>query len=311
VPYHDQHFLNVSTVGQCTYSLLIAELVSIVLWRKTPEHTVRERFSTNAGHDILDLKAQPIVHKSRLLMEDSSQLRGQPPSYADDQQNPDEILKPMILLMESQFIYPESAQASPMYKLRLPVATLTDATDRVVLERLDYNARKLADGSPTIVTRPRHIYNLIRPGHLMKPPYRFMLESQSRRLTLGSVGLKDASFPHSGQRAFLMTTTSPKDTNFTGKAKDDVCFEVKEKDKRNKWSDAAGNTIAIEDVEAGLLRLLVIEPLTRRKLDALVGTWCLRVWEAAAAKSKQPKDWKEGMGLPLLPCLINANVLLQ
>ncbi|ORY71382.1 uncharacterized protein BCR38DRAFT_358769 [Pseudomassariella vexata] len=214
------------------------------------------------------------------------------PPYVDsqEQEDPNELLQPIILVLANQVIYSaESPDSSPLYELFSDIQSgrLNDGAHTTPLRRCQYTVKTSLDGTPRVTCRKKHIYDLKQPPAVTAPAFPFYLERISRQ-AIGSLGLKKVTFPRTGYRALRFdsgSSTVPKSSEYL--------FEVKKKDSWN-WHDSDGNLIAMEDHGDGQCRVLVTRPLSRRKLDALVGMWCLRLWSDSVERNGEPGSWSWG-----------------
>ncbi|TPX08622.1 uncharacterized protein E0L32_009961 [Thyridium curvatum] len=245
----------------------------------------------------------------------SSSTSAAPPSHQDagSTNDPDELVQPIVLgiagrsiLAEQPGAAPGSAPPTAMYSLSRALADLGDYDQSVALERLDYKVRTAADGTPRVAPpRGKHVYDLCHPPPVTAPRFAYELRSQSRQ-TLGSLGMVRTSLAHvkehhlkSGWRAVR------KDNGFAE-------FDVVRKDRRRlEWRDSFGTVVAIEEEDeevplgdigpsgtgakvgenVGRLRMVMMVPLPRRLLDALVGVWCVRAWQEGVERAYKPQGF--------------------
>ncbi|KAI1173506.1 hypothetical protein F4777DRAFT_557551 [Nemania sp. FL0916] len=213
-----------------------------------------------------------------------------PPSYAalEEQGATNDVIQPVILILAGRLIYSESAgpsSSSVLYELDHDVNYLSRADHKVEFSRHEARVRTSSGGgSAHTSTYQRHIYNLESPHALTSTSrYGFFLTAVSRK-ALGHVGLKktttttSAGLPRSGFKVLRI--------NSSGGGEDAELFEITRKEGRCEWWDTEGRRIAIEDAgereSGGLLKMILTTALPRQQADALVATWCLRLWHDAA-----------------------------
>ncbi|KAF3358581.1 hypothetical protein VdG1_00141 [Verticillium dahliae VDG1] len=158
-----------------------------------------------------------------------------------------------------------SITSPPLYELSLALGHLTPSHQKVELSRLDYHVRRAAysdDRGPEIAARKKHMYNLSRPTAVMQSNFPFYLESV-RRSNLGHVGFK--------KRHKMAGAT----------------------EYRALRGDKGGPLLAYDTYEDGIVRLQIVEPMAQSRRDALVGTWCLRVWWDIVASKEPLLTWEQ------------------
>ncbi|KAI1388577.1 uncharacterized protein F4822DRAFT_429196 [Hypoxylon trugodes] len=209
-----------------------------------------------------------------------------PPYIAGNRNDADEILQPTILILAGQFIRAQSADGTPLYELSRDVrASPTSDTllAQVSLERLIHNVRMNSDGTPRVLHRSKHIFELKHLPSVISTGFPFCLDSKSRN-TIGNIALKAASFPRSGCKIVKVRPEKedgfPKGYNARRESlrEEEVVFEVVKKRDHYEWLGPDGNRIAIEDKVEGEHKLIVTTPVRRKTMDAMIGSWCLRIW---------------------------------
>ncbi|KAH6695526.1 hypothetical protein F5X68DRAFT_198539 [Plectosphaerella plurivora] len=137
------------------------------------------------------------------------------------------------------------------------------------------------------------MYNLRRLPRVMMPKWQYHLEALTRS-TLGHVGIHThMSITGSGWRAFNLTRPNKAAEFVQG----DALFDVKVRRKgHTEWRSAGDKQktiLAYETAEDGIYRLTVVETLDRKTRDALVATWCLKLWWEIAVSNVEPLTWDE------------------
>ncbi|KAH7367983.1 hypothetical protein B0T11DRAFT_59303 [Plectosphaerella cucumerina] len=210
----------------------------------------------------------------------------------DDDVGPDsdELVPPDMLLLAGTEIYgTKTPHAPPIYRLNLAIGHLRESNMTVSFSRLDYRGHAGAAHAP----RERHMYNLRRLPRIMMPKWQYHLEALTRS-TLGHVGLHThKSITGSGYRAFNLTRPNKAAEFVQG----DTLFDVKvRKGGHTEWRSAGDKSktiLAYETAEDGIFRLTVVEAVTRKTRDALVATWCLKLWWEIAVSNVEPVTWEE------------------
>ncbi|KAI1106381.1 hypothetical protein F4804DRAFT_41566 [Jackrogersella minutella] len=229
----------------------------------------------------------------------SSSLEDQdpPPYVAGSHTDSDDILQPIILILTGQFVRPQTVAGTPLYELSRDIRTSsTSATQlaQVSLERLIHNVRVSYDGTPRVTQRSRHIFELKHLPPVMSTEFTYCLDAMSRH-AMGNLALKTFSFPRSG---FKIVKIRPEDEYAFPKGynarqeslkEGELIFEVFKKSGHFKWMSPQGNLLAIEDKSEDHHRLVVTVPVTRRTMDAMIASWCLRLWRDTIKSNYQPR----------------------
>lgn len=222
----------------------------------------------------------------------------EPPPYANDAAIiEDDLVAPDTLLLAGTEIHRTgNAESLPLYKLSLAIGHLREFNSKVSISRYDYsvrNAFSLSAGSPRIATREKHIYDLTRLPDIMVSKFQYYLESVGRS-SMGHIGLKThRGIGSSGFRAWRGTRKNKASELQQG----DMLFDIKSKGKGLfEWRDPADKrrVLALETSDMGIYRLEVKETMDRQRRDALVSTWCLKLWWEIAVSNIPPLTWDEG-----------------
>lgn len=115
-----------------------------------------------------------------------------PPCYAED------VIQPTILVLAGQTIHAESAASESLYHLDRGIASLTTATSKVTLERVERTMRTSSDNEPSLRDRRRHAFTLEHSSAIYNtlpsncPQF---YAHASTKPALGHAGLKCACAP--------------------------------------------------------------------------------------------------------------------
>ncbi|KAK0642100.1 hypothetical protein B0T16DRAFT_394267 [Cercophora newfieldiana] len=223
---------------------------------------------------------------------------GEPPSYQEKRDDPDEVLQPINYVMHGRFIYASPNESSPLYELSRVIHAQGPATTNIEFQRLEYRVRTRQDGTPNITNRGKAIYNICHVPVMFSEEFGCTLHSVSRRALGNHLVLKRSPFPHSGYRACIAS----EEEGGTGKKRprNEYYFWLKlSKSGGYHWYDSTGRLVATQ-AEAGMERgqpeylLQVLEPMTKRMVDGLVAFWCLWLWHQHASNSRVKKGkWTE------------------
>ncbi|KAF3491627.1 uncharacterized protein GIQ15_01144 [Arthroderma uncinatum] len=250
---------------------------------------------------------------------DSPDTGCRPPSYSENPVETD-LLPPETLLLAGTAIHSTSSPPScptPIYQLSRDISHLRQSNTKVELSRFDHRIRNNATtNTPQVSTRERHIFNLTRPPTITTPQFEYHLEPVSSG-NLGHVGLK--RYHHvvsSGYQAWRSTIPhagadlEAKELVFVAKARGKERYEWRE-------DTDCGRLLAYDTIDDGIFRLQVLEAMNRKRRDALVGVWCLRVWREVANSNVEPlhREDDDNMaaeaisteGSPETPCTQAAN----
>ncbi|KAL9942207.1 hypothetical protein D7B24_003733 [Verticillium nonalfalfae] len=241
-------------------------------------------------------------HGGRSRSPSASSDNGLPP-YADTASTvQDDVIPPETLLLAGTTIHSTASITSPpLYELSLALGHLTPSHQKVELSRLDYHVRRAGasaatagDRGPEVAARQKHLYNLSRPTAIMQSNFPFYLESV-RRSNLGHVGFKKRHKMAGSTEYRALRVTRP--NGVAGELKGgDVLFSIKATAAgRWEWREGekGGPLLAYDTYEDGIVRLQIVEPMAQSRRDALVGTWCLRVWWDLVASKEPLLTWEQ------------------
>ncbi|KAH8160539.1 hypothetical protein CIB48_g7709 [Xylaria polymorpha] len=182
-----------------------------------------------------------------------------PPPYkspeSDDE--PNDIVHPVILVLAGRLIHSESAHSPVLYELDRDVNFQSRVGHKVVFSRRERRVRTGQDGSVRTNRHQKHIFNLECPHAAVSAShYDFFLTSVSRK-TLGNVGLKKTSVPRLGFKVMRISRSG----------EDEELFEITRKDGRYEWWDNEARRIAIEDHSNGQSKMIITTALSRQQAD--------------------------------------------
>lgn len=220
-----------------------------------------------------------------------------PPAYDRlETEDTDALVQPVILVIEGRFIYAESAQSTPLFEVAQDIAKLSHAYSTHAFSRLDHVVKDRPGQSPRVYQRTRHIYDLKHVSPAISPNYLFQIEPTSRK-SAGHLGLRKSHIPWQGSRIVLtqenpQASGLPKGFQAARNTQNELghLFEIRRRNRKYEWATAADSRrVAVEEDEAdGQHKLIVMAPLTRQIMDALVVSWCLRLWQANCEATPKP-----------------------
>lgn len=219
-----------------------------------------------------------------------------PPAYDHlETEEPDALVQPVILVMEGRFIYAESAQSKPLFEVAQDISKLSHAYSTHSFSRLDHVVKDRPGQSPRVYQRTRHIYNLKHVSPAISPNYLFQIEPTSRK-SAGHLGLRKSHIPWQGLRIVLTkenpeATGLPKGYQAARNTQNETghLFEMRRRNQKYEWATTADSRrVAVEDEADGQHKLIFMAPLTRQVMDALVASWCLRLWQGNCEATPKP-----------------------
>ncbi|KAI1081393.1 hypothetical protein F5B20DRAFT_579256 [Whalleya microplaca] len=219
-----------------------------------------------------------------------------PPPYIPPSHNEaEELLQPVILILSERFIRIQSVNSTPLYELSRDIRRSSGCEAQVSLDRLIHSVRTNADGTPRVTHRNRHIFDLKHMPPILSKGFPYCLDAISRT-SMGNLALKTTSFPRPGFKVMKIEPERgdgfPK--GYTARRKSlkevELIFEVLRKQGHFEWLSPDGNRIAVEEEIEGQYKLIVMSPVPRKIMDAMVGSWCLRIWRDNSKVDDEP--WK-------------------
>ena len=211
-----------------------------------------------------------------------------PPPYISANQivAEDEVVQPTILVISQHFIRAQSSVGAVLYELSQDITQSSDGESKASLSRVVRGVRMSASGAPRATQRSRHIYDLKRLPSLLANGFPYCLDATSRSAAAaGHLGLKTTSFPRTGAKILRMESDKAGGSFPKGyKARRETAkhngsmFELRKAHDHYEWIDSEGHRIAVEDHTTDYFQLIVTTPLSRPVIDALVASWCLKIW---------------------------------
>ncbi|KAI0012633.1 hypothetical protein F4779DRAFT_16161 [Xylariaceae sp. FL0662B] len=207
-----------------------------------------------------------------------------PPPYIMTSHNEaDELLQPVILTLSENFIRAQSANDTPLYELSRDIGRSSGGEAQVSLGRLIHRVRTNVDGTPRVTHRNRRIFELKHLPPVLSKGFPYCLDAVSQA-SIGNLALKTTHFPRPGFKVVRIKPEKeggfPKGYRARRKSLKEVelVFEILKKQGHYEWISPDGNRIAVEEETEDRYRLIVTAPVTRKMMDAMIGSWCLRIW---------------------------------
>ncbi|KAH8906674.1 hypothetical protein BR93DRAFT_927514 [Coniochaeta sp. PMI_546] len=202
-----------------------------------------------------------------------------PPSYAEAvSHKSDDLLPPVILVLDGQSIYAESNPTINLYEVNRGITSLGRATLNVKFERIERSA-----GSTN--QRSRHIYDLHHTPSLVRAPStqyaEYFIEALAASVRRpGHLGFKTSHGIPEDWTALPVDMRGWSELHCPPFVADATpVFEAHHREGVCKWLDGNGDDVAIEYDSDQHYRLLVTASLPRHMRDALVALWCCRLWQ--------------------------------
>lgn len=208
-----------------------------------------------------------------------------------------DVIEPAVLLLSGQHVVSKAAPEAPLYEMSRDVTSIPQKNSSVMFERVEDVQLGKADRNGPGKQQKRHIFYLAHPAgaefHTETPAY--YITSVSREGTLGNISLRPKKYrlQRPEFEAVLSAARTAADELLFDK-NPQVIFGIKPKllTGRYTWSDSHGSQIAVEEQKGGQRTLDITVPMKREARDALVATWCLKVWHDTAESPQAKKDGK-------------------
>ncbi|KAI1371046.1 hypothetical protein F4677DRAFT_464560 [Hypoxylon crocopeplum] len=224
------------------------------------------------------------------------------PPYRGAEEVLEDVLKPTTLVLVGQSVMSEAATARPLYQMNWSVTSIPQKSSSVVFERVEDSTVLGVEGGISVKQSNEHLFYLAHPAGTQyqtdTPAY--YLTSVSPE-TLGNICLEvsRSRFQKPEFKALLNPKKRWSDTPLFDR-NSQLLFDVKPKwmGGRYTWTDPSGAQIAYEDAKDDQHKLIITESIQREMRDALVATWCLRLWHDTAESRQAKRDAMERMTPP-------------
>ncbi|WYZ36975.1 hypothetical protein EsH8_II_000481 [Colletotrichum jinshuiense] len=224
-----------------------------------------------------------------------------PPEYAPSVSNVQEDLPPDTLRLASRFIHSANSpnvDAPGLYEINHQIDFLRETDTLVEFSRIDYSVRNRNQNStqpPEIHSHPRHVFNLERPPAIVQESFPYYIRPVSRS-GLGCIGLK---FSKNGRSVCKAWRVGRKANSRTEDEARELLFEVRTNNHVFDWLDGKQTRIAVEESKDNMYNLTILVALDRAMRDALVATWCVRLWNSRAVEFHKRRGWKHVQNIML------------
>lgn len=208
-----------------------------------------------------------------------------------------DVLEPAVLLLSGQRVVFKTAPEAPLYELSRDVTSIPQKNESIIFERVEDVQSIEADSSGSKKQQKRHIFYLAHPAgaEFQTDTPAYYITSVSPEGTLGNIGLRSTKplLQRSEFEAVLSAAKTAADKPlFDENLK--VVFNIKPKilSGRYTWVDPDGSRVAVEERKGSQRTLDITVPMRREVRDAIVATWCLKVWHDTAESPQAKKDGK-------------------
>lgn len=233
-------------------------------------------------------------------------LKSLPPPYEEaSSEAAGKALKPIVLVLTGDaVISATSPTTAPLYKMSWNVTSIPQKSSSVVFERVEQSQSQNPDGPNPSKSPTCHLFYLAHP-----PGARFQTDTPEYYITsvsseaLGNISLETSNKRSRFQKAEFRALLSAKKTAssiplFDDEEKAQLLFTIKPKwiGGRYTYTDSSCEQVAYEDEDRKAKehrhRLVITAPMDRATRDALVATWCLRLWYETAESREARSEGK-------------------
>jgi hypothetical protein len=232
-----------------------------------------------------------------------------PPAYTSivpmqEAQPPKYTVEPSTLTLDDETIFtsntntPSSSSSppkTPLYRLSRTVTAVTQSSSSIRFERITPADKTSEEGTHN------HLFYLVHPQNARfrrdVPPYYITSATRTAgmlgNIRLGSSSSSSTKSLLSKEAKVLLSPgrSAEDDALFAEEEEEEVIFTVKNKwmgGGRTNWLDARGRDLAYEDGT----QLVITREMDVDVRDALVATWCLRIWRATNETLRARYDGK-------------------
>lgn len=202
-----------------------------------------------------------------------------------------------MLLLSGQHVVSKASPEVPLYKTSRDLTSIPQENSSIIFERVEGangggeadNKNKPGEG------QERHIFYLAHPlgAQFQADTPEYYITSASREETIENISLR-CNKPRL-KRPDFEALLSPARTAADKPLFDDnaqVIFSIRPKMLAGRWTwfDSDGTQIAVEDRRGSENTLDIAVSMRREMRDALVATWCLKLWHDTAESPHAKKD---------------------
>ncbi|RSL63062.1 hypothetical protein CEP54_005378 [Fusarium duplospermum] len=191
------------------------------------------------------------------------------------------VFGPATLHISGRFIYSTDPQAPPLYEFSHSIGYLHETDRSVKVERVD-QVVKTSAGTPQVVLRNRHLFDLKHPTAAEFPNFVYHAEAATRRTlcSFGASTFKVGGILRHGKGYRFERAVKGADRRLEAQG---ALFEVspsRDKAVGYEWRDAQGELIAreVKDEMASMSLVITAAEMSADMRDALAAAWIIRIW---------------------------------
>lgn len=223
-----------------------------------------------------------------------------------------DVIEPAVLLLSGQHVVSKAVPEAPLYEMSRDVTYIPQKNSSIIFERVEDAHATEADINAPENEQKQHLFYLAHPAgaefQVEIPAY--YLTAVSREATLGNISLRSTKplLQRPEFEAVLSATRTAADKPlFDENPK--VIFSIRPKllTGRHTWFDSDGNQVAAEEQKGSQRTLNITVSMKSELRDALVATWCLKVWHDTAESPQTKRDGKSNfssLNKSTIACLI-------
>lgn len=207
------------------------------------------------------------------------------------------MLEPSMLLLSGQHVVSKATPEVPLYETSRDVTSIPQENSSIILERVEGTNGGEANKNSPEEGQKRHIFYLAHPlgAQFQTDTPAYYITSVSREEAIGNISLRcnKSRLKRPDFEALLSPARTAADKPlFDEDAR--VIFSIRPKMLAGRWtwSDSDGTQVAVEERKGSQPTLDITVSMTREMRDALVATWCLKVWHDTAESPLAKKDGK-------------------
>ncbi|TEA21355.1 hypothetical protein C8034_v007723 [Colletotrichum sidae] len=218
-----------------------------------------------------------------------------PPEYSADAANVQETIPPETLRFAGRFIHSANsanADSAGLYEINHQLDFLRETDRKVEFNRINYTFKRRPNNpasDPDIVATPKQVFTIERPPPVVQDPFAFYLWPSSRS-SFGTLAVRFAKIGKSVCKAWRVRRKPKSVSEYEAR---ELVFDVRPNNQVLDWLDGNGERIAVEELKDDMRSLNIMVPMERAQRDALVATWCSRLWEKQAVLFHHKRTWRD------------------
>lgn len=221
-----------------------------------------------------------------------------PPSHpAASGTNPADILEPAVLLLTGQNVVSKDSPEVPLYEMSRDVTSIPQKNSSIIFEREENTQIGENDKTRPEKQQKRSIYYLAHPAgaEFQADTPAYFVTSVSPGTAVGNISLRSKTswFRRPEFEAMLSAARTAADKPLFDESPR-MIFTMRPKmlAGRYTWVDHDGTQVAVEEQKGSQRTLDITVSMRREARDALVATWCLKVWHDTVDSPQAKRDGK-------------------